>query len=108
MLKSKDRAFGQGLRDYGTLGYQLSEAFRKKWIKKTGEGKGGGLITAVDPSAVADYTAVYETVGSMRLIPLNRQNLIWLILTLVAPFMPLVLTQISLKEALQRLGQTFL
>jgi hypothetical protein len=69
LLKSKDHASGQGLRDYGTLGYQLSEAFRKKWIKKTGEGKGGGLITVDDPSAVADYTGVYETVGSMRLIP---------------------------------------
>jgi len=98
----------QGIGKYGTLGYQLSEAFQKKWIKKIGEGKGGGLITTADPSAVADYTAVYETVSSMRLIPLNRQNLIWLVLTLVAPFIPLVFTQVPIKEALQRLGQTFL
>ena len=102
------RAKRQGILNYGTLGYQSSDAFHKKWIKKTGEGKGGGLITAVDPSAVADYTAVYETVSNMRLIPLNRQNLIWLVLILVAPFIPLVFTQVPIKDALQRLGQTFL
>ncbi len=86
----------------------MDEAFDKKWIKDPNEEKGGDLITAVDPSAMADYTAVYETVSSMRLIPLNRQNTIWLVLTLFAPFIPLVLTQFSLKEALQRLGQMFL
>jgi hypothetical protein len=86
----------------------LSEAFDKKWIKDPNKEKGGGLITAVDPSALADYTAVFETVSSMRLIPLNRHNVVALLLTLLAPFVPLILTQFSLKEALQRLGQTFL
>jgi hypothetical protein len=104
LLNAKRR----GLRKYGNLGYQLSEAFDKKWIKDPNKEKGGGLITAVDPSALADYTAVFETVSSMRLIPLNRHNVVALLLTLLAPFVPLILTQFSLKEALQRLGQTFL
>jgi hypothetical protein len=98
----------QGLRAYSALGYRLTDMFNKKWIKTFSKKKGEGLITAVDPSAMADYTAVYETVSTMRLIPLNRQNVIALVLTLVAPFVPLVLTQFSLKEALQRLAQTFL
>jgi hypothetical protein len=104
LLDAKRRA----LRKYGNLGYRLSEAFDKKWIKDPDKEKGERLITAVDPSALADYTAVFETVSTMRLIPLNKQNIIALVLTLIAPFVPLVLTQISLKEALQRLGQTFL
>ena len=102
------RAKRQDLLNYSALGFQLSESLHKKWFEKTGEGEGEGLITAVDPPAMGDYTAVYETVSSMRLIPLNRQNVIWLALTLVAPFVPLILTQFSIKEALQRLSQTFI
>ena len=94
------------LRRYSVLAYQLSEAFHTKWIKYTNGGQGKELITAVDASAMADYSVVYETISSMRLIPLKRRKVIRLILILVAPFIPLVFTQISLKEALQRLAET--
>jgi hypothetical protein len=89
------------------LAYQLSEAFQTRWIKNTNGGQGEELVTAVDPSAVADYSVIYETVSSMRLIPLKRQKVIWLIIILVAPFIPLIFTQISIKDALERLAQTF-
>jgi hypothetical protein len=97
----------EGLRTYGTLGYRLTETFHKKWIKNLSKDKGGGLITAIDPSAMADYTAVYETVSGIKLIPLNRSSVIWLVLILVGPFIPLVFTQFSVKEAFQQLIQTF-
>ena len=95
------------LRQYSALAYQLSEAFQTRWIKNSNNNQGDELVTAVDPSAVADYSVIYETVSNMRLIPLKKEKVIWLIIILVAPFIPLIFTQISIKEALQRLAQTF-
>ena len=94
------------LRHYSALGFQLSNKFHSKWIKDISVKQSGEIITAVDPSAMADYSVVYETISSMKLIPLTRQKLLWLVLFLLAPFVPPVFTQISIREALQRLAQT--
>jgi hypothetical protein len=97
----------RGLMQYSALAYQLSEAFQTRWIRNSNDGRGDDLVTAVDPSAVADYSVIYETVSNIRLIPIKKQKVIGLIIILVAPFIPLIFTQISIKDALQRLAQTF-
>lgn len=93
-------------RHYSALAFQMSETFRSKWLGNNTAEQGRGIITAVDPSAMADYSVIYETISTMRLIPLTKQVVIWLILLLLGPFLPLIFTQISLKEAFQRLAQT--
>lgn len=93
------------LRHYSTLANQMSEAFHNKWIENTSGRNGKDLITAVDPSAVADYSVIFETISGMGLIPLNRQKVIGLGIILVAPFAPLIFTQFPLKEAVKRLVQ---
>lgn len=94
-----------GLRNYSALAFQLSDAFDDNWIKNKTDDRGQRLVTAVDPSAAADYTAVYETVTEMRIIPMTKRRLAFLLLSLTAPFVPLFLTQFSITEALERLAQ---
>ena len=97
----------RGLRVYNALAYQLSEAFETRWIEYSKNSRGDELVTAADPSAVGDYSVIYGTVSNMRLIPIEKQKVVGLSIILVAPFIPLIFTQISIKEALQRLAQTF-
>lgn len=99
LFQAKRRA----LQDYGILQYQLSQDFNKNWIVD----KGKDLVNSVQPSAMADYNVVYETVKDMRIVPVKPKGAIILALVLVAPFLPLILTQISIREALQRLVHTF-
>jgi hypothetical protein len=94
------------LRHSSARATQLSEAFEEKWIKNTNGGQGEEPVTTANPSTVRSYGVIYETISSMRLIPLKRQNVIGLLIILVAPFIPLVFTQISIKEALKQLAQT--
>ena len=96
------RAKGRALRDYGVLQYELSEHFHKNWIVNRGK----DLVISEQPSAMADYNAVYETVRKMRIVPIKPKGVIILALVLVVPFLPLVLTQISMREALERLVHT--
>jgi hypothetical protein len=96
------RAKGRALRDYGVLQYELSERFHKNWIAHQGK----DLVDSAQPSAMADYNAVYETVRKMRIVPIKPKGAIILAAVLAAPFLPLVLTQISMREALARLVHT--
>jgi hypothetical protein len=99
------RAKQHGLEQYGPLGYQLSKTFHAKWIRGVSRKQKGELMNTGDASAMADYSAAYGTVSSMRLVPLNPRGTILLAATLLAPFLPLTLTKFSLAEALKRLAQ---
>ncbi len=63
------------------------------------------ILNTGDASARAYFSAAYNTVISMRLVPLNPRGTILLAATLLAPFLPLTLTKFSLAEALKRLAQ---
>ena len=97
-----------GIRNFNVLGYLLSEVFYAKWMHKKTEEKIEKVIATVDPSGLANYSTVYKTVSGMRLIPLNRQRVIQLVLTLTVPFLPLILTAIPIREILIKLGKSIL
>ena len=85
-----------GLREYGSLGYKLSEAFRQKWIRDGDKGVGKELLASTDPSAMADYTATYDNVRAMRPIPATLRGVLTVAGILLIPFLPLTLTEFSL------------
>jgi len=93
-----------GLKQYGSLAHKLSDAFHEKWIKKGTSGVGEDLLASTDPSAMADYTATFDNVRSMRMIPATLRGTLVLAGILLAPFLPLVLTAISLQELFNRLA----
>ena len=93
-----------GLSKYGALGHRLSEAFYEKWIKGAGSDVGNALKEAIDPSAMADYGATFDTVRSMRTIPVSLRSIVTVAGILTVPFMPLYLTEFSITDLLQRMA----
>jgi hypothetical protein len=93
-----------GLKEYGSLGYKLSEAFHDKWVKQNEEAIGKDLLGSTDASATADYSATYDNVRSMRLIPTTLKGVLFVSGILLAPFLPLALIEFSLQDLLGRLA----
>ena len=94
----------KALAEYGALQHQISGDFHHQWI--TGEGK--KLVDSMQPSAMADYSAVYEIVSGMRIVPLNPRVFIILGVILLVPFLPLALTEQSIWDVLKTIGDSVL
>ncbi len=90
--------------EYGALQHQISADFHHHWISDEGK----KLVDSMQPSAMADYSAVYEIVSSMRIVPLNPKVILVLAVILVLPFLPLALTEQSIWEVLQMIGGSLL
>jgi len=93
-----------GLEQYGSLAHKLSDAFHQKWIRENTLGVGADLLASTDPSAMADYSATFDNVRSMRMIPATLRGTLVLAGILLAPFLPLALTAFSLKDLFDRLA----
>lgn len=93
-----------GLSQYGALGHQLSGAFFSKWIKGAGTDVGTELKDSTDASAMADYGATFETVRSMRFIPVSLRNVAAVAAVLLMPFLPLYLIKFSITDLIQRIA----
>jgi len=100
LFKLKRRA----LAEYGALQHQISGDFHHHWI--TDESK--KLVDSMQPSAMADYSAVYEIVSGMRIVPLNPRAILVLAAILVLPFLPLALTEQSIWDVLKMIGDSVL
>jgi hypothetical protein len=93
-----------GLEEYGALAHKLSDAFHRKWIREDAKGVGEDLLASTDPSAMADYTATFDNVRSMRLIPATLRGILIVAGILLIPFLPLVFTEFSIQDLLNRLA----
>ena len=100
MLLAKRRA----LREYGTLQYQLSDDFHRNWVTN----KAKDLVDSMQPSAMADYNVVYQTVISMRFVPLEPKPTALIALAVLVPFLPLVFTEYSIDKVLGRIFHAFI
>ena len=90
--------------EYSTLQLQISRDFHKHWI----EDQATDLVDSVNPSSMADYSAVYDIVSSMRIIPLNPRAILMLAFVLIVPFLPLALTEQSIWDVLKMIGDSVL
>lgn len=90
--------------EYGTLQHQISRDFHQHWIKN----KSKDLVDSMQPSAMADYSAVYEVVSTMRIVPLTPKAVVFLAGLLLLPFLPLVLTEQSIWDVLEMIGGSLL
>ncbi len=95
-----------GLSQYGALGYRLSDAFFARWVTGAGSNVGEELKNATDASTMADYGATFDAVRSMRIIPVTLRGVVAVAVALAVPFLPLYLTEFSLLELLQRVGDS--
>ncbi len=94
----------KALAEYGALQQQISGDFHHHWISDEGK----KLVDSMQPSAMADYSAVYEIVSSMRIVPLKSRVMVILAVILLLPFLPLALTESSILDVLQMIGSSVL
>lgn len=100
LLDLKHRA----LVEYSALQQQISGDFHKAWI----DDKSKGLVDSMHPSAMADYSAVFEVVSDMLVVPLKPKSLVYLAGMLLLPFLPLALTVSPITEILQKIGSSLI
>jgi hypothetical protein len=94
----------KSIAEYSILQLQISRDFHKNWI----EDQTTDLVDSIHPSSMADYSAVYENVSNMRIIPLNPRTILVLAAVLAVPFLPLALTEQSIWDVLKTIGDSVL
>jgi hypothetical protein len=96
------RAKRRGLVEYGDLGDELFRAFDEKWTPLQGTEQ-QALLGGADPSSLADYGYAYEVVGAMRIVPISRNGVLFVLTMALLPFLPLLLIKYSIMEIIQQL-----
>jgi hypothetical protein len=94
----------EGLSQYGALQNQISGDFHEHWIKEEAK----DLVDSMQPSAMADYSAVYEIIKEIRVIPIPPKAVAFVAVLLLLPFLPLTLMETSFWELLGEIGDSLL
>jgi hypothetical protein len=91
----------RALLQYDALGQQLVAGFERKWLgaARTEE----PLLESSDPSAYTDYVAVYASLRQMQPTPLDVRRALPAMIMVTVPFLPLLFTELSMKEIVLRM-----
>jgi len=91
-----------GLREYGTLAERYVREFDSKWLRG-GAPVDEPFVGSADIQSLADLGNSYEVVRSMRLAPITKDAVIYLVAAVLLPIVPLMLTMMPLEELLKQL-----
>jgi len=91
----------RALLEYDALGHQLVAGFEQKWFgaARTDE----PLLGSSDPSTYADFVAAYASLRQMQPSPLDLRRAVPALLMGAVPFLPLLFTEMSLKDIVTRM-----
>ncbi len=92
-----------GLFNYGDLGDKYSQLFNDKWIEQH-QLKEGELLGSPDIQSLSDLSSAFERIEKMKPFPFKAHTVLVLIFSSIFPFLPLVLTQVPVKELLGRIA----
>jgi hypothetical protein len=92
----------RGILEYGILGQLHSIDFHEKWILSRA-GHEAEFLTAAESSTLADFGRAYEKLKDLKPLPLDRDALIVLGLSLVIPMLPVILAVMPLAVVLKTL-----
>lgn len=92
----------RGLREYGVLADRYVKEFDRKWIHG-GAASDERLVGSGDIQSLADLDGSFDVVRGMRPFPFGKETVLPLVVTVVLPGLPLVLTVIPLEELVKRL-----
>jgi hypothetical protein len=95
------------LREYGALASDYVREFDRKWLRGGASAK-EAFVGSADIQSLADLAGSYDVVREMMPFPFGRRTLIQLVVVTAAPFAPLVLTVIPLRELMDRLVKVLL
>jgi hypothetical protein len=96
-----ERAWRAGGGEYGVLGSHYVNGFRRKWLgvhPHTHE----SLVGSADIQSLADLANAFEVIRDMYLVPITRNTVVRLVIAIVIPLLPLVLTMIPFEEVVDR------
>jgi len=101
------RAKRKGLREYGILASRYVQGFHEKWVQGGAPGS-EELLGSGDIQSLADLGNSVAVVREMRFVPFGLNAVIVLVVAMVAPILPLVLTVFSAEEVLSKVIQILL
>lgn len=87
----------KGLVDYGILADKYVNNFSSKWMGKKPH-KDETLLGNADIQTLSDLSSSFNIANEMRLVPFNRNTVIWLVLMIVSPILPLLLTIMPISK----------
>ncbi len=90
------------LRELGKFASQYVNEFRDKWLNPSNKPE-DPLLGSSDIQSLADLSNSFEVMRTMRLVPFDKIAVIRLVVILLMPMLPLLLTMISIEEAIERL-----
>ena len=93
----------EGVRRYGSLQHLVSLQFRRKWTQQRNQHVDDDLLGVPDFSALADLSASLKNVEDMVAYPFRKSVALSFLIALALPLIPVVTTQIPLKEILKGL-----
>ena len=85
----------------GVLLSKYGHLFERRWLREQTVND-GGMLGAPEIGPVADTVALFEAVSRMRVMPIGRSAIVPLALATALPMVPVLATQIPLKEALAK------
>jgi hypothetical protein len=91
-----------GLREYGKLAQKYVQAFDTKWLCSNDINR-TELMGNSDIQSLADLSNGYEPIRTMRLIPISTDVVMALLIVMLIPFSPLLLTMMPLEEIAAKL-----
>ena len=90
------------IRRYGSIQHLVSLQFRHKWTTHRNQHV-EDLLGAPDVSSLADLSAAFKNVEQMSAYPFRKSSVVAFLLALAVPMIPVVTTQIPLKEIMKGL-----
>ncbi|HEY3452795.1 MAG TPA: hypothetical protein VGK67_41005 [Myxococcales bacterium] len=99
------RAKLRGQVQYQALARAYTMLFHERWIERRDT---EGLLGTSDIQSLADLANSYALVRQTRLVPFDRRDVLIVAGAVLAPMVPLVLTQVSLRELASKLASALL
>lgn len=93
----------RGQREYGILALTYTRMFHRRWIEQT---PGPELLGSQDIQALNDLGGSFAVIQEMRAVPFGLRELATVLMAALFPFVPVLLTEISLPKLLLRAIET--
>jgi hypothetical protein len=92
----------QGTRKYGSIEHLGSLQFRRKCTTQRHQ-HAEDLLDGPDVSSLADLSTAFKNVEQMTIYPFRKGSVVAFLLAFAVPMIPVVTTQIPLKEIMKGL-----
>jgi hypothetical protein len=92
----------KGILQYSIVGHMQSIAFHDKWVHH-GEEHEDEALAAPEMSTLCDYNSAYKNVEDMYPIPIDKEALTGLAISMAIPALPVILAEIPMQTFLQDL-----